>query len=60
MAYSDLVRPKKRPKTKLTKKYPDCRFDVVGYFIGPASVLPDMSGWSNIIGKDCGMISPPQ
>ena len=26
---------------------------MVGYFAGPASVLPDMSGRSDVIGKDC-------
>ena len=30
LLYSYLVRPKKDQKTKLTKKYPDCRSDVVG------------------------------
>ena len=50
MAYSYLVRLKK--KKKLTKKYPDCRSDVVGYFARPASVLPDISSRSDVIGKD--------
>ena len=43
---------KKDQKRKLDKKYLDCRSDVVGYFAGPASVLPDMSGRSEVIGKD--------
>ena len=29
---------------------------MVGYFVGPASVLPDMSGRSDVIGKDCDLI----
>ena len=46
MADFYFVRPKKT--TAL-----DCRSDVVGYFARPTSVLSDMSGRSDGIGKDC-------
>ena len=40
----------KRPKTRNDQKNNDVV--VVGYFAGPTSVLPDVSGRSDAIGKD--------
>ena len=54
MADSHLVKPKiNDQKTKLTKNKPDCRSDVTGYYVGPTSVLSDMSSQSDVTGKDC-------
>ena len=48
---------KKTKEQNWQKKDPDCTFDVVGYFDGPASVLPDMSGRLTLFGKTgCGTI----
>ena len=44
-------------KQNWSKKLQDCRSDVAGYFVGPTSVLPDMSGRSDVIGIYCISIS---
>ena len=55
MAYSYLVSQvvgqKKDQRTKLSKEYPDCRFDVVGYFAGPSSVLRTCPVSPTLLGK---------
>ena len=51
MADSYLVTPKKQPKNKTDQK--NNRIVSLMYFAGPTSVVPDIYGRSDVIGKDC-------